>query len=446
MLSLWTRAWGVQKACLTALVIVAVPVGAHADSPQERLAVLDSLALEHNQSLQAFDSRAEQAIRQAEFTERRWPQPVVEYMADFSAPWMPHFTVGHTVRLMQTIPRGGARSAEAAPARAQAEVEQTARDVAVLDIFRDLRLHVIEMTRLDARIELLEEEVELLDDAIAVVEEVVPLGRADHSDLLQLELGREAVLDELAQLRSHRREHHAEMAAHIGVSREELHGQHFSSGLLERWLIELPAEEELVEMARQFEPGLAALDAESSVAAARIDAVDQSLRPWPQLMVGYSNRPPMWEMEGPRNQVFQVGFSIELPIFRGQYDIEASQWQAASQAISQQRAQKSEEIRGAVEALVTGWQTDWARLRRHERELVPLAGDLAQRVLIGMELGERSAAEYLLALRQELDLEGRMIELRAALLERLMELQRLTGGQVGADQPWAYPVFEGGQQ
>ena len=447
MSSPWTHIRGVHRTLWIASAALVFPAVAQATSPvaQTEVETMDALAFENNQSIHAFDDRARQAREQARFEESRWPQPMVEYMLDFSAPWTSHFTTGHMVRVMQRIPRGDARKAQAAPARAGEQVARSRQNEAKTELLRDLRLDVVTLARLEARIELLEEERDLIDDAIGVLEAVAPLGRGEHGDFFQLELARETVLDNMATLRTRRSARRAAMAARMGVETDFIEELTFPAGVLDDWLIELPSDDELVEMARESEPGLASLEAEATVADARIDLVDQRLRPAPSIMAGYSNMPPMWEMDGPRNQMFQLGISIELPIFGSQYDAEASQWQAARQAVERDRLQERDEVRGRVEELLAGWHSDRERLGRHERELAPLAADLARQVLIGMELGERSASEYLLAVRQEVELEGRMIDLRADLLERLMELQRLTGGRIGVGQAWAYPATNGGE-
>lgn len=439
---------GVSATLILIATGVLLPMGAevHASDGTSEVEALDAILLENNRSIHAFDARIRQSEQEARALETQWPDPMVEYMLDISAPWAPHFTTGHMIRVMQTIPRGGARDAQAAPARAASEVARVEQQEAKADLWRDLRLDMIELARLDARIELLEEEIELIEDALRVVETVAPVERGDHGDFYQLELAAETATDDVESLRSRRGERRARMAARMGVEVEVVEGEAFPAQLLEEWLVEMPAEEQLVEMAQHAEPGLLRMEAEAEVASERIELVDEGTRPWPQVMAGYSNMPSMWEMDGSRAQMFQVGISVPLPLSRTQYDHEASQWQEARRAIEEDRAQMTEDLRGQIEELVTAWETDQRRLERFERELLPLATDLAEQVLIGIEVGERSASEFLLALRQEIDIEGRIIELRADQLVRLMELQRLTGGQLGADQAWAYPQTIGGQQ
>ena len=443
----WLSTWGCRSAvflvsCGLSFSAAAETVPAPRDS---EVAQMDALALSENQSLQAYKWRAEESRAQARLEGERLPQPMFEYMFDVGAPWTGHFSTGHSVRVMQRIPRRGAREALAAPARAEEQATLSMQAEAVVEVLRDIRLDLIEFARIDARVALIEEEIEILDDALGVVEAIIPVGRADHSDLLQLELARESALDEIEDLRARRQTKWENLAARVGVAEERLVEIGIPAELLDSWLDDLPDlpdTAQLVEWAEEYEPGLASIEARAVVADAQVAAVDQRVRPWPQLMAGYSNMPPMWEMDGPRNQMFQLGVSFEIPVFRSQYGVEASRWQAAHQAVTEERGQREKELSAQIEAAVARWESDRARQRRHENELLPLAQDLAQQVLIGVELGERSASDFLLALRQEIELERRILDLRAGLLRELMELQKLTGGRLGADTAWAYPTNE----
>lgn len=425
---------------VTGLAVLVVPATAPADGAASQIEEIDRLAIEQNQSIQAFESRIRQSESEAEYHQSRWPEPRLEYMSDISAPWTPHFTTGHMVQIMQEIPRGGARDARAGPAQAEADVSRQQQQEVKADLLRDLRLDVVELARIQARLELIEDEIGLLDDALGVLEATAPLDdRSDHGDFYQLELARESAVDQRDRLESMRQARRATMASRIRVGSEQIEGMGFSADLLEEWLTDLPGFDEIVEMARGGDPELARLEAEAEVADARIELVDERTRPWPQLMAGYSNMAPMFEMDGPRSQMIQLGISIPLPIWGSQYDLEASQHQEARRAVDQQRTQYADELEGRVRELLWRWETDQRRLERFERELIPLATDLAEEVLVGMEVGERTASDFLTALRQEIEQEGQLIDLRAEQLERLMQLQRLTGGRLGAEEPWAYP-------
>ena len=432
--------------CMAVGLVLTPTVDASDGDVDADIEVADRLALEHNQSITAFESRIEESRYRAESIEGRWPEPMVEYMADISAPWTPHTTTGHMIRLMQQIPLPGARSRQAAPARSGEEAARVGQVEAQADLLRDIRRDAVELARIEAQLELIADEIGLIDDALSTAEAVAPFEGGDYGDFYQLELARESAVDRRSQLRSNRQARRTSMAARIGVERSDIDELEFSGALLEEWLTEVPDRDELVGWAQRTEPELARLDAEAGIAAAEVERVDEQRRPWPSVMAGYSNMPPMFEMDGPRSQMFQLGVSIRLPISGGRYDAEASQWQAASQAIEQDRSQTRRELTGQIDELLDDWETDRGRLQRHLQELAPLASDLAEQVLVGMEVGERTASDFLLALQQEIELEATIIDLRAEQLQRLMEFQRLTGGAFGDESPWAYPETYGGQQ
>jgi outer membrane protein TolC len=401
---------------------------------------LDALIESDNQSLRAVEERAEASRLEATAAEEQWPQPMLEYMFEVGAPWAGHLSTGHMVQVMQRVPRRGAREALAEPARAEAALWDARRDAQRMDLYRAIRVDLIELARLGEQIALRDEEAGLLRDALAVVETRLDLGRADHSELFQLELARESALDERRDLLARWEARREELVARVGVDGDELELGGLLEGLLDEWLREAPRDLASVDgWVREHEPGLKAMEAEADVAASRVALVDQRLRPWPAVMVGYSNMPPMWEMEGPRAQMFQVGFSVELPVFRRQYDAEGARWQAMSGSALSDRSQAEEEAVAAARGVASTVSSRVERIERFQRELLPLAEDLGRQVLISMEIGERTASDLLVAVQQEVALQARLVDLRAALLTDLVELQRWTGGRFGEGTPFAYP-------
>lgn len=407
---------------------------------------MDALLLNENQALKAFESRSRRLQLQAEQAESAWPEPSFEYMLDLSAPWSPHFESTHSFRVMQMIPRSGSREAQGAPARAEAASEYVEQRAAAQDLLRDGRLDLLALARLEAREALYEEERRIIDDALEVLAGLIPVGRGEHGDLLQLELARESLLDEVETLRNEREEVLRGMAARAGTElsevRDVLEGIRLSA-LLKESIGALPPEEELLQWAREEEPGLGRFEASQEVVDARIRLVDERVRPMPELMAGYMNGPPMWEMDGPRMQMFQLGVKIPLPVFRRQYDLEGASWQEAAASIQEEQGQYLRELEGRIEALRIRWESAQRRLQRYERELVPMAEDYARQILVGLELGERTSTEFLLAMRQEIALSRQMIELQYRRGTAEIELQRWTGGRLGAESSWAYPMSVG---
>ena len=412
----------------------------------ELVAAMDTLVMEENQALRALESRSRDFEFQAERAENAWPQPVVEYMLDVSAPWVPHFQTTHGIQVMQMIPRAGSREAQGAPARAEARARRVEQQGQAQDLFRDLRLDLLELARQEAREALFEEERAILEDALDVVAALIPVGRGSQGDLLQLELARENLLDQIEVIGNEREERIQALAARAGVDsariRERIEGLSLT-GLLKEEIGGELSSEELWRWAREEEPGLERFAASREVVERRLRLVDERVRPAPEVMVGYMNAPPRWEMDGPRMQMFQVGVRIALPVFRDQYDLEAASWQEAAAAVEEDRIQYLRDLEGRIEALVSRRDSARRRLQRYQRELIPLADDFARQILVGLELGERTATEFLLATNQEIALSRQVVELKYRRAQAEIELQRWTGGRMGAESVWAYRISTG---
>lgn len=438
----------VKIAFIIVILLLGTPVSAFGQEPvkEHPIARFDALALRHNKFLSSFTSRKYAAEAAGRAERLKWPQPRLGYTLDVMTPWMGSHSIGHSVQISQELPLPGARERMAVPW----EAERARIDAEFVrekgDLLRDLRLDLIELARLDGRLALIADEAGLMSDALAVIEALLPVGRATRSDLLQLEIALERAQDRAEVLRAQRQALEARLWAKVGRSEEAPAGLLALEGLLTSWTAEVPEEEVLIEWVHAFSPDLQQTLAEEEAAYAQVQLVDEQVRPWPEVMVGYANTAPMWSELEPRSQIFQVGISVPIPLMRRQYGAEASRWQEEAAALADVRAQQIKEVEAQVQGLLVELESDVARLGRYEQELTPLAGDLARDFLIGVELGERTSTEYLLALGQEVELEAEIVDLRAAVLAGYVELQRLTGGRFGADTAWAYPEWIGGER
>lgn len=430
------------------VMVLGAPGFAHGSEPGQAhpVARFDELALRENRSLRGLKSRRV-AVEQAGRAQRmEWPQPRLGYSLDVMAPWMGSHSIGHSVQVSQELPMPGARERMSVPWQAEQELVDAEYAEVQADLLRDLRLDLVELFKIDAQMALLEEEVGLMEDALKVIEALMPVGRAERGDYLQLEIALERAQDRAQVLVASREAVEAALGARVGAGAEPLGDLSGLGEYLTSWTAALPEEELLLEWALSNSPELERSLAQEAVAQAQVTLVDERVRPWPELVVGYANTAPMWAETEPRSQIFQVGFSMPIPLVRGQYGAEASRWQAEAEAVAQERAQREQRLAAEVRAILVELKSDERRLRRYQEELAPLAGDLARDFLIGVELGERSSSEYLLALKQEVELEAEIVELQAGRLRRLVELQRLTGGRLGADTAWAYPQQGGGER
>ncbi len=418
------------------LILALAPMDVGAEAPG--LEELDERVLQSHEGIQAAKTGAEQLRQEAAWIEGRRPDPSIEYMLEVGAPWGDHSTVGHGIEITQPLRWPGARAAEAAPVRASATTADYDQRRVAMDALKELRLALVELGRVEAQLELIADEVGLLEDATAVVEATAPVSGGDYGEFYQLELAREQVLDRRAQLISQREEQRAQ----VGALFERGEGKGLSSirGLdMESGAGSLPPWEAVERMVRDHAPEVAVEASREDSERRRLELVDQRRRPAPMVMVGYSNKAPMWEMEGPRDQMIHIGVGMTLPIWGSTYDREASARQTAMEGVVSEARQVERDILAEAEAQYAAWREVVKREQRYRQEMLPLARDLASQVLLGLELGERSASDFLMALNQEIEVEQALIEVRAQGLRRQINLQRLSGGVIGEETSWAYP-------
>ena len=410
----------------------------------ESIAALDERALESHPSVRAPASRAEEAALAAEVERGRWPEPRVEYMAEISTPWAAHPTTNHMVTLMQTIPWPATRRAGAAPARAMEQAARAEERAAAHRVLRDVRRELVAIARAREMLLHVDEEVGLVADVRRIIEATLAVGRAEHADLYRLQLAEARLEDMRRDEEARLRAATGRLANLLGVGIDALELPE-TTAILD-WTIDLPPRDELARMIEASAPVLLRFEAERAQARAQEELVDRQLRPPPQIMVGYGNMAPMYSHADPRHDVFQVGFSIALPIWGGRYGTEARRWQAGATAAEEARAAALRDLLAEMESARSRATQADERVEAYREELMPMASLVSAEVLTGVEVGQRSVTDYLGAVREEWDLHGRYLELKAERANQLIELQYLSAGQLASESPWAYPASLRGQR
>lgn len=439
---------------LVASLLVCLAPSAYAENgergeDQDVVSWLDAQILNENQVLAGFGARQDALGSRARGVEESFPQPMVEYMLDVSAPWMAHTTTGHMVQVMQTLPLPGSRGRRAEPFRREAQLEALAYRVAALDLLRESRGDLVELVRIDEELKLLREEEDLLDEAVEVVRAVTPVSRGGQGMLLELELRREGLLDRREVLGGEREEVLVRLASRTGLAqevlRERLRGEALTKIWDEEWG-EIAAKPRLEEWALRGEPGLQMLEGREAVLRARRRALEEELRPSPQVMLGYMNEPPMWEMTGPRMEMIRVGVQVAVPIFRQQNNHEGRAIENAQVELTRAQEEYERGLRARLSEAYLRWENARSREERYRRELLPLAEDMSRQLLVDIEIGEKSIADFLLAITREIEVERGLLAVEVREREALLDLQRATGGKVGESTNWAYPEEVRGEE
>jgi len=120
----------------------------------------------------------------------------------------------------------------------------------------------------------------------------------------------------------------------------------------------------------------------------------------------YSNRASQF------GDMASIGVSVPLQLFQGnRQDREV----AAKLAMAEQARAEREEMERAhiaeIRAMVAEWRNGLERLRRYERELVPLARERTQATLAAYEGGKASSGELLMARRNQIDVRMQALQL-----------------------------------
>ncbi|MFU8803994.1 MAG: TolC family protein [Bradymonadaceae bacterium] len=413
------------------LAMTCAPVFAQAEEMPKTPREYERFALEHHPALRAQQHIWRGSLKEAEAVESRWPQPMLGYNAEIGTFWSPQVGVTHMAMVSQTVPWPGVLDKMAEPARRQAVGEQERFDGLARQIVHDVRVSLVDIARIDALDALLGEQRELYEEAVLILEATMATGRADYGDILRLTTAAEMLADRQDMLRSRREQSVASLREFLDVEPNtplqfEFEGAESPLEVREQ-RVDVGAA--LAQMS-EHHPELATLRAQGARADAQGAAARSRRMPWPTVSLGYGNM-PMMGGEG-REDMFLVGFSIPLPIFARQYSAEVERFELQRSAFQEQERATSRRLAAQIEASATRIDESMRRLARFRTELLPLAGDVTERMLIEMELGRRTATDYLLAVQQQLELESSLIELKATIARELARLNLLTGGEFEA--------------
>ena len=153
-------------------------------------------------------------------------------------------------------------------------------------------------------------------------------------------------------------------------------------------------------------PEIIAMTKQAEIATAEARVAQAARNPDWTFEVAYQQRGPDF------SNMVSLGLSVPLPWDRAKrQDREVASKLAMA---DQMRAQRDEMLRahiGEVRAMILEWQNGRERIRRYERELVPLARERAQAALAGYQGGKTSITDLLGARRNEADVRMQAVQL-----------------------------------
>lgn len=412
-------------------------VGGEAQAQQDDLpetpVEYERFALKQNPQLQTLYQRWQAARSEAKAEASSWPQPRIGYRTFIDGWWHDDPRLRHRGTISQTFPWPGALDDAADPALKRAEAITHRFQARVLAVVFEVRRLLVDIARIEALIEILEEQRTVYADVVAIVEQTMETGEAEYADLLRVNTAREKIADRIDTLRSDRQQRIAELRELLELGPDvELTFDFGDDGLLDV-VEETPPRAKLVEAARQEHPALAAERTRAASLRQRAEYARVQRLPWPTLSLGVDSVPDRMGTSGyDRRTALMVHVSVPLPIFLAQYQHEQQNFEHQRRAVLAEREQTVLELTAGVDKAITRISEKLRRLERYRQDLVPLASDATEQLLNKIETGERDVTDYLLSFEQELDLETNLVEFRATIATERARLERLTGGEFDA--------------
>ena len=193
---------------------------------------------------------------------------------------------------------------------------------------------------------------------------------------------------------------------------------------------DVPELTKLLEIMVAKNPQLLALELEAQAENALGEVVKKDRWKGPTVGVGYMNMPSMGTMDGPggRDDAVMLSVALPIPVFGKQIALNAERFEATELGVKAQRAALQRALSQEIEASVLKIQEREKRLKRYEKALIPMVGDVSARLLADIEVGRGQVTDFQLVFQQQLDLEMMLVDLQADIAIEQARLQVLTGG------------------
>lgn len=436
----WLRRLG---ALASILLVLTIGQSGHAQSDPEtteRLSTtrLIQLAIEDNPELAALHDQWSAALLRARGARSTLPQPQLSYRAYVLAVETRQGPQRHLVTLSQAFPWFRTLRDQADPHLADAARIAAEFDSHVLDVVYRLEAAVIELGRLDALANAIRGQRQLYQDVVDHQSAVMPFGGAEHADLLRTTLMVAVLTDRILDLE--RRADHQLVAIRREVRAPELGREDIAVGTVEDpgadWDLET-----LMEAAGAGNPAFTVLDARRTASLERAEAASNGVLPMPAVSIswGVVNRyeTPLPNTGRGGSDVFSVGVSMPLPVFRRQFESAVGAFEADADAMLDAEQSLRWNLRSELDDSLIRIAEERERIERYERDLLPTAHDIAEHYALTVAQGGANHTEYLLAYEQELQMEVAVINARYAIAHEIARIQRATAAGLEELQPTA---------
>tara|TARA_R110002096_G_scaffold364311_1_gene557385 strand:- start:29100 stop:30380 length:1281 start_codon:yes stop_codon:yes gene_type:complete len=390
--------------------------------PAERLTAegLAARVLEANPGLVAIEAAAEAAAYRVD-PAGSLDDPMLSYgVAPLTAD--ADRSLNQRVDFNQKIPWPGTLAARESAARYDALAAERDVDALRLRVIAQAKAAYAEWYFVHAALDIHHATQALLDELIATAETRYAAGRALKQDVLQAEVERTDLDNQLLRLLRLK----ATVQARINALLNQPPNAPLPPAHVIPNAIDLPAFESMQGLALSRHPELAQLEARISASVSRITLAEKAFYPDFQVGVGYNS---LWD-NADKRPIF--GVSINVPLDRSKRRSDLGRAQAekrrAEWTLIERRAELLADLT-QTRAEVVEAQSSVALFRD---QLVPLSAEYLEAAIADYQSGSGAFLNVITAEQRALSTELALARARADYARRLAELERWVGGAFDA--------------
>jgi len=379
-----------------AIISFALAAGGAAAAPQTlTLGEAQQQAVAHSYQLTAQD-HASNAAREMAVAANQLPDPVLKAGIDnLPVSGQDRLSLGNDFMTMrrvgvsQELTRADKRQWRAAILEREADKAQAEKAVTTAAIQRDTAVAWLELYFIQQMATAMSEQTSVARQEIEAAEASYRGGRGSQADVLAARSAMLALHDRASEIAGRLRVAQTKLSRWTGIN-----GEVTLAGVPETAKIQLDPATLDADFAHH--PQIAVINGQEDIARAEANLARANRRPDWTVEVAFQQRGSAY------SNMVSVGISVPLQWDRkNRQDRELS---AKLATVEQAKAERNELLREHVaeaRAMIAEWQSGRERMARYAEQLVPLAGERSQALLVAYRGGKATLAEVLAARRSE---------------------------------------------
>ncbi|MGE5097181.1 MAG: TolC family protein [Betaproteobacteria bacterium] len=396
-----------RSVVIAAAAALAVASAAAAAQPSPlTLAEAQRRAVERSRALGAQDA-AIAASREMAVAAGELPDPVLKLqLQNVPVEGPDRFTLNRdfmtmrAVGVMQEWTRREKRDLKRERFEREAQKDEAQKSVDIANIQRDTALAWLDTFYAQAMVGVITEQAAASQLEIAAAEGAYRAGRVNQADVIAAHSARTGLDDRVSEFARKLRNARTALARWVGAGAD--------APLAERPAIDrvhLHLDDGLEHQLSQH-PDIEVLRRKEEMARTEARLAQANRKPDWSVEVMYSNRASQF------GDMASIGVSVPLQLF--QKDRQDREVAAKLAEVEKMRAEREEMERShvaEVRNMVSEWQNGLERLKRYERELVPLARERTRATLSAYQGGKAASGDLLMARRNEIEVQMQALQL-----------------------------------